>query len=503
MNTVATPGASASHRSVRSRLLVPSLALLTTMTSLVSSLGAPLVPAIASDAQVSLGTAQWTLTATLLMGAVATPLLGRLGGNRRRRAVIIGGLLLVTLGTLLSALPWGFPSLLAGRALQGVGIGLVPLAMAVAREFVHPDRLGGTIAVLSVTTVAGAGLGYPVTAFVAHELGIAAAFWGAFAMCCVCLALTLVAVPSSRSDAEDRVDWWGAVLLATSTAGLLLSVSQGDHWGWASGRVLGLGLGSLVGMWLWVRRSLAVSRPLVDLRLAWRGGALAPNVTGLSAGVAVYMLLSLIMLAVQSPVTSDGYGLGEPVTTAGLLLVPYSITTVLGSRVAILLSRRISLEMTPPIGCTLYLFATVVLALAHHEVWHLVVVMAFSGLGSGCCFAPMPTLIVRACPPEETGSAIAFHHVLRFLGFSAGSALAVALLEVFAENGVSTDRSFTAVVLVAATIWVVTVPLSLILAKIGRRSSGGCTTTTSMPAARSDTTSLSGAHESVITTTTR
>ena len=55
---------------MQSRLLVPTLALLTTITSVVSSLGAPLVPAIADDAGVSLGTAQWTLTISLPPGLV-------------------------------------------------------------------------------------------------------------------------------------------------------------------------------------------------------------------------------------------------------------------------------------------------------------------------------------------------------------------------------------------------------------------------------------------------
>src|SRR5207244_10227430 len=65
---------------------------------------------------VSLSDAQWTLTAALLSGAVATPIVGRFGGNRRRRGVIIAGLLVVVLGTLLAALPLGFGFLLAGRA---------------------------------------------------------------------------------------------------------------------------------------------------------------------------------------------------------------------------------------------------------------------------------------------------------------------------------------------------------------------------------------------------
>ena len=67
-------------------LLVPGLIFVATVVALVSSLGAPLVPRIAQVQHVPVGDAQWSLTITLLVGAVATPLMGRLGDGPHRRA---------------------------------------------------------------------------------------------------------------------------------------------------------------------------------------------------------------------------------------------------------------------------------------------------------------------------------------------------------------------------------------------------------------------------------
>ena len=450
--------------SLHSRLLVPTLALLTTITSVVSSLGAPLVPAIAEDAGVSLGTAQWTLTISLLMGAVSTPIMGRLGGNQHRRTVILAGLLAVTLGCLLAALPTGFLGLVVGRALQGFGIGLTPLAIAVAREFTPQPRLSSTVALLSVTTVAGAGLGYPLTAWVAEGFGVPAAVWLGFAVCAVTLLLTATVVPASRSGHVDHVDWLGAFLLAVGNAALLLAVSQGDPWGWLSARVLALAVGACVLLALWVHRTLRVEHPLVDLHLATLRGTIGANVTAVTAGVATYMLLSLVVVSVQAP-RDTGFGLGASVTTAGLLLVPYSVMSVLGSRFGLALMQRVRPPLVLPFGCTVYLAATLALAAWHHEVWQLLAVMAVAGIGSGCTFAAMPGLIVRAVPQTETGSATSFNNVLRYLGFSAGSALALALLEVFSDDGRLVDRSFTATTLVAAGIWAATAGVTLWLAR--------------------------------------
>jgi len=94
------------------------------VVSVVGSLGAPLVPTVARASQVSLASAQWSLTITLLVGAVTTPILGRLGDGPHRRTALLAAIGAVVAGCALAALPLGFAALLTGRALQGVGLGL-------------------------------------------------------------------------------------------------------------------------------------------------------------------------------------------------------------------------------------------------------------------------------------------------------------------------------------------------------------------------------------------
>jgi MFS family permease len=107
--------------------------------------------------RVSLASSQWALTITLLVGAVAAPLMGRLGDGHHRRAATLAGVAVVTVGCVLSAVPAGFAILLAGRALQGVGLGLVPLATAIARDNLPVERSRRTIVILGITTAAGIG----------------------------------------------------------------------------------------------------------------------------------------------------------------------------------------------------------------------------------------------------------------------------------------------------------------------------------------------------------
>ena len=154
-----------------SRTLVPTLVFLGMVVAIVSSLGAPMIPTIAAAYRVPLGDAQWSLTITLLVGALATPTMGRLGDGPHRRKVILVALAAVTAGSVLAALPLGFGMLLAGRGLQGTGMGLTPLAMAAARDALRGERARSAVALLSITTVAGVGLGYPLTGLIADRFG--------------------------------------------------------------------------------------------------------------------------------------------------------------------------------------------------------------------------------------------------------------------------------------------------------------------------------------------
>ncbi|MGA8258465.1 MAG: MFS transporter, partial [Nocardioides sp.] len=410
------------------RQLLSSLVLLTTVTAVVSSLGAPLIPSIAEKYAVPLAGAQWALTATLIAGAVATPVVGRLGTGRFRRPVILGGLVVVLAGTVLAALPVGFAGLVVGRTLQGVGLALVPLAIAVARDMWAGPRMSSVVALLSVTTVAGAGLGYPITAFVAEHTGIAGAYWFGTALVLVTLASAVRTIPVIEGPAQP-IDAVGAALLSVGSVSVLLAVSQGERWGWTSSAVLAMGLGGAAVGVAWVGWTLRRRFPLVDLHLAVRPGVAGPNFVALIAGVGMYGLLTLVVVLVRAD--DPGFGLDLGVAVAGLMLMPYSVMSVVGSQVARAVSRRLGPPALLPIGCTVFASSLLLLALEHTHLWQALLAMAIGGLGSGFTFSSLAVLIVPHVPARETGSAMAFNQLLRYLGFSTGSALSVALMETF------------------------------------------------------------------------
>src|ERR1700677_2441425 len=92
----------------RDAALVPTLVSVAALVAIMNSLGAPLIPTIASHDHVSLSTGQWLLTAALLTGALATPVMGRLADGPRQRQVILVALVVVLAGCVLAALSKSF-----------------------------------------------------------------------------------------------------------------------------------------------------------------------------------------------------------------------------------------------------------------------------------------------------------------------------------------------------------------------------------------------------------
>jgi predicted MFS family arabinose efflux permease len=438
--------------------------LVITVTAVMSSLGNPLIPQVAADHDVPLGRAQWVTTGALLAAAVATPVLGRIGTGPRRRPVVLAVLALGVLGGLLTALPLGFTALIAGRVLQGVGMALAPVAIAVARDVVPPHRQASAIAWLSVASVTGAGLGFPLTGVAADHLGATGAFWMGTAFSGLTLLAALAGFPAGDRGRAAPVDWFGAALLGGSTLGLLLFLAQGGSWGWSSAAALATLLASvalLAGCAAWLLRR---DHPLVDLRLAVAPGVVGPNVAGTVLCCGMFALFSLVALVVQHE-PAHGVGLGGSVLVSGLMFTPYGLMSVVGSRLALRAGRRVSPDLLLPLGTAWFAAALVLLAAFHATLTQVVLVMVVAGLGSGFSLGVIPGVLLRHVPQAEAGSALSVNHVLRYLGYAAGSALAVASLELFADRtGDITDRGVTATALAGAGLCTVALVASAALA---------------------------------------
>jgi len=446
------------------RALVPTLVAVAALVSIVSSLGAPLVPVIARTDHVSLSSGQWLLTAALLTGALSTPVLGRLSDGPHQRRIVLVALGLALSGCVLAATSDSFIIEVVGRGLQGFGLGLLPATMAIARSHLPSYRVPRVVATLSITGAVGLGLGYPITTVIADALGFHAAFWfGAIAIACG-MVIAAIVLPTHDVGVR-RFDTLGAVALTAAVVGLTVALSEADSWGWTSPRTIGILIAAAVAAVLWVSQELRVADPMVDLHQVRHRQVLMADVAGFLICVAMYLFIPVVVEFVQVP-RSVGYGFGGSIVLSGLVLVPLSVGTFTASRFLSLFERRFGARRIIPLGSIMFAVAGVLFAFEHGALFEPFVVVWLAGLGMGFTFAAMPGFILRSIPPHETGSATGFYQVLRSIGLSVGSALETSILAAYTHGPhvFPTIRGVQAALLIGAGLCAGTAVLSFVMA---------------------------------------
>ena len=446
------------------RLLVPSLLFIALVVAAVGSLGAPLITSVATTFHVSLASAQWTLTIALLSGAVATPLLGRLGAGPHRRGAILATLGIVVAGSVLTALQLPFAWLLVGRGAQGIGLGLTALMMGVARDHLPEERASATIALVSVASTIGIGVGYPLAGLLTEFGGVRAAYGLGVFVTAIALLAALRSMPIPPAGRSARLDAPGALLLVGGLFPLLLVVSQTGLWTRHLGVAVALVAVAVVLLCVWAAYERRTPSPLVDVRLVRHRAVAGANVAMLVGGVGMYLLLTLITRYAQTPRTA-GYGFGLTTFVAGLVLVPFSLLGFVAGKLTPRLRERIGASPLLAGGAIVVLGAFAFFALARSSLAELLVAMAILGFGVGGFSAAMPAVILAVTPNSETSSAMSFNQVVRSVGFSLGSAVGGLVLAAGTDTGrlFPTDGAYTTAAWIGVASMAVTAMTSVAL----------------------------------------
>lgn len=452
-----------SERAPSGRLL-PSLVYAALSTAIVSSLGMLLVPTISQEMHVSVSTAQWMLTINLLVGAIATPVMGRLSDGPHKKNLLLGALAIILTGSVIAALATSFTVFLIGRALQGLTYGIVPVTISLARRYLPAEKSGQGIASLSVTVATGLGIGYPLTGVIAGTLDYQFAFWFAALFVVSAMVVVAVAVPAGPDlrAPQARFDVPGAAVLALGLAALLLAVSEGTVWGWATPPTLGCFVVAIILLAVWALLELRVKHPLINLRVLRSPDALLANLTAVTLGTVMYMAMSIGSIIAQAP-SGTGYGVALPVFWAGFVMLPFSVGSFAANRVIHRLAHRIQLTTLLPVGAALVTAASLTLLIAHDQLWEILVGMFLVGTGVGTTYAAMPSLIARSVATEELGSAVSFNQVLRTVGGSFGSAISGAVLAAHLGPDGHPTASGVSLALALAAIGCAAVLLGLLL----------------------------------------
>ncbi|WP_338908313.1 MFS transporter [Streptomyces nigra] len=402
--------------------VVPVLAFAGIVVAVMQTLLVPVIKDLPQLLDTTPSNATWVLTSTLLSGAVATPIMGRLGDLFGKRRMLIASLTVMVAGALLSAVTSALLPMIVGRTLQGFAMGAIPLGIGLMRDMLPRERLGSAMALMSSSIGVGGGLALPAAALVAQHANWHALFYGAAALGVLSIALTLLVVPESEVRAEGTFDLPGALGLSAGLVLFLLPITKGSDWGWSSGMTLGLFGAAAAVLLLWGVYELRTKAPLVDLRTTARPAVLFTNLASIMVGVSFYVVSLVLPQLLQLP-ESTGYGLGQSMVVAGLLVAPLGLTMMVTAPVYARLSARYGPKTTLILGMLIIAIGYGAGLGLMSAAWQSLVISVVLGAGIGLAYSSLPALIVGAVPASETGAANGLNTLMRSIGTSVSSAV--------------------------------------------------------------------------------
>lgn len=409
----------------RPNVVVAVLAMGGIVVSLMQTLVIPLLLRFPQLLGASPGDTAWVVTSTLLASAVATPVVGRLGDMYGKRRMLLVSIVMLVVGSVIAALSDSLAPMIAGRVVQGLAVGVIPLGISIMRDELPVERLASATALMSASLGVGGALGLPAAAFLAEQSDWHLLFWLSAAAGAVVFAAVLIFVPESAVRSGGRFDLVGAAGLSIALVCLLLGVSKASELSGGATTALFVAAGVVLLLWGWWE--LRSSQPLVDLRVTARRQVLLTNVASAVFAFSMFAQSLVLPQILQLP-AATGHGLGQSLLVTGLVLVPSGLVMMAMAPV----SARISNARGPRVTLML---GTLVVASGYgagvflmSAVWQLVVVSAVIGAGIGLAYGAMPGLIMAAVPASETAAANSLNTLMRAIGTSISSAVAGVVL---------------------------------------------------------------------------
>ncbi len=390
--------------------------------SLLQSMVNPVLPTIAHELDTDQATATWVLTAYLLSASVFTPIIGRVGDKVGKEKMLVVALVALAVGSLVAALAPTIGVLIAARAVQGIGGGVLPLTFGIIRDEFPREKVAGAVGVSGALLAVGGGIGLVLAGPLVDALSYHWLFWLPMVITVIAAIAAAVLVPESPQRTPGRINLGSALLLSAWLVALLLGVSQGHSWGWGSAEVVALFVAAAVLLPVWVISETRSSSPLVDMQMMRIPTVWTANLVALLFGMGMYSMFAFLPAFLQTP-DGAGYGFGASVTESGLLLLPQTVATFIAGIVSGRLAMRYGSKPVLVAGASLSALGMLGLTLAHDEVWQVLVETTLLGLAFGLVFAAMSNLVVEAVPQSQTGVASGMNANIRTVGGAIGSAV--------------------------------------------------------------------------------
>ncbi|MFD7729874.1 MFS transporter [Kitasatospora phosalacinea] len=396
------------------------------------------LPAIRADLGGALADLEWTVSAYTLTFAVLLMLGAALGDRFGRRRMFLGGLAVFTLGSASAALAPTMGTLIAARAVQGVGAAvMMPLTLTLLTVAVPAAKRGMAFGIWSGVSGLAVATGPLIGGSLTERFSWQWIFWVNVPVGLLLLPLARSVLGESRGE-HPRLDLPGTLLVSGGLFGLVLGLVRGNPDGWTDPLVLASLIGGVLLLAAFVRyEARSAKRPMLPMRLFRNRAFSAVNAASLLMFLGMFGSIFLISQYFQGV---NGYTAEQ----AGVRMLPWTAMPLLVAPLAGILTDRIGGRPIVVTGLVLQALGLLGVALlAAHSAGYgqQVPVLMVCGIGMSLYFAPTANLVMASVRPAEQGIASGANNAMREVGGALGVAVLSAVFS--ARGGYGSTDAFT------------------------------------------------------------
>ncbi len=370
---------------------------------------------------------QWVVGAYALTFASIMLACGMIGDELGRKRVMLAGAVVFCAGSVLCALAPNIQTLIAGRAVMGLGAAASePGTLSMLRQM-YPDAKARSraIGVWAGTSGFALAAGPVVGGVLVGVWSWRGIFWFNLAFGLAALIVAARILPESADPSAGRVDAAGTVLGAGALATFVFAIIDAEQAGFAAPLVIVLLCVSAAAAAAFVWRERRAANPLLDLRYLRIAQFSTANITAFCTYFGTFAVFFFTALYLVEIVNASGFKLAVVFLPMTVLMI---VASVLAGRWTAVVGPRWSIT----IGCLLFavgLFLANGYLSPHPDYGPLVIALALAGIGIGTTVVPITSSVLAAVPPERSGMAASASNTSREIGAVTGVAILGSLVD--------------------------------------------------------------------------
>jgi len=399
------------------------LLFLTFLDNTVVSVG---LGSLQTDLQASITELQWVIGAYALTFAAVMLACGMIGDELGRKKVMLTGAGVFCAGSVLCALAPNPQTLIAGRAVMGLGAAASePGTLSVIRHIYTDTReRAWAIGIWAAVSGLALALGPVIGGALVGAWSWRAIFWFNLIFGLIALIAAAVTVPESSDPTAARVDIPGTFFGAGALASLVFAIIDAETSGFGAAEVIALFCVAAVlgGAFIaWERRA---AHPLLDLRFFRLPRFTTANIVAFCTYLATFAIFFFTALYLVEVPADSGYKIA-------VVFAPMTVLMIIGSLVAGYWTGRAGPRWPVTAGCAAFAAGLLIaspLITQHPDYVALSLALALAGAGIGITVVPVTAAVLDAVPPERSGMAASAANTSREIGAVAGASILGALV---------------------------------------------------------------------------